>query len=45
MTALKRSLQKSSRKPMVKAVSKTKKKAPLTLVKPKTVVARKRKAS
>jgi DNA end-binding protein Ku len=48
MTALKRSLQKSARKPMVKAVSKTpgktKKKAPLTLVKP-TVAARKRKAS
>jgi len=45
MTALKRSLQKSSRKPMVKAVSKTRKKAPLTLVKSKTVAARKRKAS
>ncbi len=45
MTALKRSLQKSSRKPMVKAVSKTRKKAPLTLVKPKAVAARKRKAS
>ncbi|MDX6612832.1 MAG: end-binding protein Ku [Blastocatellia bacterium] len=45
MTALKQSLQKSARKPMVKAVSKTKKKAPLTLVKPKLVAARKRKAS
>jgi DNA end-binding protein Ku len=45
MTALKRSLQKSARKPMVKAVSKTKKKVPLTLVKPKAVAARKRKAS
>ncbi len=46
MTALKKSLQRSSRKPMVKAVSKTtKKKAPLTLVKPKVVAARKRKAS
>ena len=46
MTALKKSLQKSARKPMVKAVSKTKKKAaPLTLVKPKVVAARKRKAS
>lgn len=44
MTALKRSLQKSSRKPMVKAESKTRKKAPLTLVKPKAVAARKRKA-
>jgi DNA end-binding protein Ku len=47
MTALKRSLQKSSRKPMVKAVSKTTKKkaAPLTLVKSKAVAPRKRKAS
>jgi len=45
MTALKQSLQKSARKPMVKAVSKAKKKAPLTLVKPKVVAARKRKAS
>jgi DNA end-binding protein Ku len=46
MTALKKSLQKSARKPMVKAVSKTKKKAaPLTLVKTKVVAARKRKAS
>jgi len=47
MSALKKSLQQSNRKPMVKASSTTtattKKKPQITLVKPKT--ARKRKAS
>lgn len=43
MTALKKSLESTRRKPMVKAVSKTKKKAAVTEVKAKT--ARKRKAS
>jgi DNA end-binding protein Ku len=42
MTALKKSLQASTRKPMVKAATATKKKAALTLVKAKPV-ARKRK--
>jgi DNA end-binding protein Ku len=43
MTALKKSLQASSRKPMVKAAPAAKKKAALTLVKAKPVAARKRK--
>jgi DNA end-binding protein Ku len=43
MSALKKSLQQSSRKPMVKAATTTKKKPQITLVKPK--VAKKRKAS
>jgi DNA end-binding protein Ku len=43
MTALKKSLQASSRKPMVKAEPVTKKKAALTLVKEKPAAARKRK--
>jgi DNA end-binding protein Ku len=43
MTALKKSLQASSRKPMVKAASAAKKKAALTLVKSKPVAAKKRK--
>jgi DNA end-binding protein Ku len=43
MSALKKSLQASSRKPMVKASSTEKKKPQITLVKPKT--AKKRKAS
>jgi DNA end-binding protein Ku len=43
MTALKKSLQASSRKPMVKAAPATKKKAALTLVKDKPATARKRK--
>lgn len=44
MTALKKSLQASSRKPMVKAaVPSAKKKAALTLVKPKPATAKKRK--
>jgi len=43
MTALKRSLQASSRKPMVKAAPAAKKKAALTLVKAKSAAPRKRK--
>jgi DNA end-binding protein Ku len=43
MTALKKSLQASTRKPMVKAEPTTKKKAALTLVKSKPAAARKRK--
>ena len=43
MTALKKSLQASSRKPMVKAEPVAKKKAALTLVKEKPATARKRK--
>src|SRR5215471_8662907 len=43
MTALKRSLQASSRKPMVKATAAAKKKAGLTLVKSKPAAQRKRK--
>ena len=43
MTALKKSLQASSRKPMVKAAPAAKKKAALTLVKAKPAAARKRK--
>src|SRR5438270_6882218 len=43
MTALKKSLQASSRKPMVKAAPVAKKKAALTLVKSKPATARKRK--
>jgi DNA end-binding protein Ku len=43
MTALKKSLQASSRKPMVKAAPTAKKKAALTLVKAKPAAARKRK--
>src|SRR2546423_14956436 len=43
MTALKKSLQASSRKPMVKAAPVSKKKAALTLVKAKPAAARKRK--
>jgi DNA end-binding protein Ku len=43
MTALKKSLQASSRKPMVKAAPAAKKKAALTLVKAKPATARKRK--
>jgi DNA end-binding protein Ku len=43
MSALKKSLQQSSRKPMVKAATAAKKKPQITLVKPKA--ARKRKAS
>lgn len=43
MTALKKSLQASSRKPMVKAAPAAKKKAALTLVKSKPAAARKRK--
>jgi len=43
MTALKKSLQASSRKPMVKAAPAAKKKAALTLVKSKPATARKRK--
>jgi hypothetical protein len=43
MSALKKSLQQSTRKPMVKASSPEKKKPQITLVKPK--VAKKRKAS
>ena len=43
MTALKKSLQASSRKPMVKAEPAAKKKAALTLVKSKPATARKRK--
>ena len=46
MSALKKSLQASSRKPMVKATTATGKKKPLTLVKGKTATAvKKRKAS
>lgn len=47
MSALKKSLQQSSRKPMVKAESTTKKKPQITLVKPmaKPKAAKKRKAS
>ena len=48
MSALKKSLQQSNRKPMVKASSKEKKKPQITLVKPKAVsktAAKKRKAS
>lgn len=45
MTALKKSLQASARKPMVKAASAGKKKTELTLVKPKVVAGRKRKVS
>src|SRR5437588_330003 len=45
MTALKKSLQASQRKPMVKAEPATKKKAALTLVKSKPVAQRKRKVS
>lgn len=44
MSALKKSLQASNRKPMVKAASTAKKKPEITLVKPKAV-AKKRKAS
>jgi DNA end-binding protein Ku len=43
MTALKKSLQASSRKPMVKAAPAAKKKSALTLVKSKPATARKRK--
>ncbi len=43
MTALKKSLQASSRKPMVKAAPAAKKKAALTLVRAKPAAARKRK--
>jgi DNA end-binding protein Ku len=43
MTALKKSLQASSRKPMVKSEPATKKKAALTLVKAKPAAAKKRK--
>ena len=43
MTALKKSLQASSRKPMVKAAPTAKKKAALTLIKSKPAAARKRK--
>jgi hypothetical protein len=43
MTALKKSLQASSRKPMVKSAPAAKKKAALTLVKAKPAAARKRK--
>ncbi|MFY9620245.1 MAG: Ku protein [Pyrinomonadaceae bacterium] len=43
MTALKKSLQASSRKPMVKAAPDAKKKAALTLVKSKPATAKKRK--
>src|SRR5438128_4237771 len=43
MTALKKSLQASSRKPLVKAAPAAKKKAALTLVKSKPATARKRK--
>ena len=43
MTALKKSLQASSRKPMVKSEPATKKKAALTLVKSKPAAAKKRK--
>jgi DNA end-binding protein Ku len=43
MTALKKSLQASSRKPMVKAAPAAKKKAALTLVKSKPATAKKRK--
>jgi DNA end-binding protein Ku len=43
MTALKKSLQASSRKPMVKAAPTAKKKSALTLVKTKPATARKRK--
>jgi DNA end-binding protein Ku len=43
MTALKKSLQASSRKPMVKAAPTAKKKSALTLVKSKPATARKRK--
>ena len=43
MTALKKSLQASSRKPMIKAAPAAKKKAALTLVKAKPTVAKKRK--
>src|SRR2546422_2634814 len=45
MTALKKSLQASQRKPMVKAEAPAKKKAALTLVKSKPVAQRKRKVS
>jgi len=45
MTALKKSLQASQRKPMVKAEPAAKKKAALTLVKSKPAAQRKRKAS
>ena len=45
MTALKKSLQASQRKPMVKAEPATKKKAALTLVKSKPAAQRKRKVS
>src|SRR5437016_3536391 len=45
MTALKKSLQASSRKPMVKAAPAAKKKAALTLVKSKPAAQRKRKVS
>jgi hypothetical protein len=43
MSALKKSLQATNRKPMVKAASAAKKKPQITLVKPKA--AKKRKAS
>src|SRR6267143_539168 len=43
MTALKKSLQASTRKPMVKAATATKKKAALTLVKAKPAARKKRK--
>ena len=45
MTALKKSLQASQRKPMVKAEPAAKKKAALTLVKSKPAAQRKRKVS
>jgi DNA end-binding protein Ku len=46
MSALKKSLQQSNRKPMVKAPATAEKKKPeITLVKPKTTAAKKRKAS
>ena len=46
MSALKKSLQQSNRKPMVKAPATAAKKKPeITLVKPKTTTAKKRKAS
>src|SRR5947207_1265696 len=45
MSALKKSLQASSRKPMVKATTPEKKKPQITLVKPERAVAKRRKAS
>src|SRR6185436_18464492 len=45
MSALKKSLQASNRKPMVKAPAESAKKTQMTLVKSKTTAAKKRKAS